>query len=415
MSVIIKNAINTLTNQCSSEFESRQSGPLCAYIYDLPSLTAHVQKMVKALPKNCELYYAAKANPEEKILATLAPIVDGFEAASGGELAWLKECQPDTPLIFGGPGKLDSELEQAIDLNLEAIHVESLTELHRIEKICASKTKYNEGTTKQCSILLRMNISLEGLPSTKLTMGGKPTPFGFDESELNNILQMIKVSKYIKLIGFHFHLMSHQLDRIAHLSLMKLYFKTFKRWCRLYDLDLPLLNVGGGIGINYANPQQLFDWEAFCLDLDELVAASELQKTTIRFECGRYVTANCGYYVMEVLDIKKNHGQFFAIGHGGTHHFRTPAAQSHDHPFFICKKNLPEKSNEAFDYPRIEGKNVTLVGQLCTPKDVLATQQYIESLTIGDYLVFTQAGAYAWNISHQNFLMHAAPIKYFIE
>ena len=418
MSFIIKETINTLKNENDIDLHKSLKTPLCAYIYDLPSLATHARKMVKALPKNCELYYAAKANPEDKILSTLAPIVDGFEAASGGELAWLKECQPDIPLIFGGPGKLVSELEQAIELNLEAIHVESLTELHRIEKICADNSQCQQQDKKkntQCRILLRMNIGLEGLPSTKLTMGGKPTPFGFDEEELEKILLIIKKSKHIKLMGFHFHLMSHQLDRKVHLGLMKLYFKTFQHWCDLYELELPLLNVGGGIGIDYANPQQLFDWNAFCVDLEKLIKELNLQKTIIRFECGRYVTANCGYYVMEVLDIKKNHGQYFAIGHGGTHHFRTPAAQNHDHPFFICENNHKQETENSVECLKIEQQKATLVGQLCTPKDILATQQYVESLAIGDYLVFTQAGAYAWNISHQNFLMHASPIKFFIE
>jgi len=120
--------------------------------------------------------------------------------------------------------------------------------------------------------------------------------------------------------------------------------------------------------------------------------------------------------VMQVLDIKQNHGQYFAIGHGGTHHFRTPAAQNHDHPFFVCAGDAAEQGQFSdFVYPEIKQQTVTLVGQLCTPKDVLASQQYVESLSIGDYLVFTQAGAYAWNISHQHFLLHAAPIKYFID
>ncbi|MFT7053627.1 MAG: diaminopimelate decarboxylase, partial [Psychromonas sp.] len=361
-----------------------------------------------ALPENCELYYAAKANPEAQILATLAPIVDGFEAASGGELAWLNACQPDVPLIFGGPGKLVTELEQAINLGVQAIHVESLTELHRIEQICLS-------SGKKCTVMLRMNISLQGLPSTKLTMGGKPTPFGFDESELALVLEAIKQSEHIVLQGFHFHLMSHQLDSAAHLALMALYFKTFKHWCELYQLDVPLLNVGGGIGIDYARPEQLFDWQEFCGDLNELIKDFNLTETTIRFECGRYISANCGYYVMQVLDIKKNHGQYFAIGHGGTHHFRTPAAQNHDHPFFVCAGEDEQSQYCDFASPEITREAVTLVGQLCTPKDVFASQQYVESLAIGDYLVFSQAGAYAWNISHQNFLMHAPPVMHFID
>ncbi|MFT5559665.1 MAG: diaminopimelate decarboxylase [Psychromonas sp.] len=401
MKLIINKAIQTLKDA------AQKQTPLCAYIYDLPSLAKHATGMVQSLPKNCELYYAAKANPEAQILATLAPIVDGFEAASGGELAWLKACQPDVPLIFGGPGKLINELEQAINYGVQAIHVESLTELHRIEQICLRSGKI-------CPVMLRMNISLQGLPSTKLSMGGKPTPFGFDESELAQVVETIKQSKHIELKGFHFHLMSHQLNNVAHLALMALYFKTFKHWCELYHLDVPLLNVGGGIGIDYARPEQLFDWHAFCVGLNELIADFKLTETTIRFECGRYITANCGYYVMQVLDIKKNHGQYFAVGHGGTHHFRTPAAQNHDHPFFVCAGEADPSDYGDFFYPTITQQAVTLVGQLCTPKDVLASQQYVESLAIGDYLVFSQAGAYAWNISHQNFLMHAPPVIHFI-
>ncbi|WP_051303602.1 type III PLP-dependent enzyme [Psychromonas aquimarina] len=387
--------------------EGAPQTPLCAYIYDLASLTQRAAEMMSALPENCELYYASKANPEAQVLAALAPLVDGFEAASGGELAWLNECQPQVPLIFGGPGKLCTELELAVELGVEAIHVESLTELDRLQQICAR-------TGKTCNVLLRMNISLQGLPSTKLTMGGKPTPFGFDESELAAVLQVIEHSASINLQGFHFHLMSHQLDRKAHLALMALYFKTFKYWCDLYQLQVPLLNVGGGIGINYADPEQVFDWRLFCAELAKLITAERLADTKIRFECGRYITADCGYYVMQVLDIKHNHGQYFAVGHGGTHHFRTPAAQSHDHPFFVCRGQAELSNNAYFAYPEIKQQAVTLVGQLCTPKDVLASQQYVEELAIGDYLVFTQAGAYAWNISHQNFLMHAPPLKHFM-
>lgn len=129
-----------------------------------------------------------------------------------------------------------------------------------------------------------------------------------------------------------------------------------------------------------------------------------MQDTTIRFECGRYVSSQCGYYVMEVMDIKANHGDYFAIGRGGTHHFRTPAAQGHSHPFFI----LPGKKRESEKL--FSNINVTIVGQLCTPKDMLAYQQPVDALAIGDYLVFPLAGAYAWNISHQNFLMHPPPI-----
>ncbi|MCY1231854.1 Diaminopimelate decarboxylase [compost metagenome] len=127
--------------------------------------------------------------------------------------------------------------------------------------------------------------------------------------------------------------------------------------------------------------------------------------TRIRFEIGRFISAACGYYLMQVLDIKRNHGQYFAVARGGTHHFRTPAAQGHDHPFVVMR------GERAAD---LQDQAVTLVGQLCTPKDVLARQHPVNELAVGDLLVFTHAGAYAWNISHQRFLMHEPPEMIFL-
>ena len=111
------------------QLAKQQSQPLCAYMYDLNALEQHIKQMRHVLPKNVELFYAAKANPSAPILRTLAPYVDGFEAASGGELSHLQQQQLNKPLIFGGPGKMPSELEQAIQLEVDAIHVESITEL----------------------------------------------------------------------------------------------------------------------------------------------------------------------------------------------------------------------------------------------------------------------------------------------
>ena len=167
-----------------------------------------------------------------------------------------------------------------------------------------------------------------------------------------------------------------------------------------------MLNVGGGMGINYQDVTQSFDWARFCRGLKALIDEYGMGATRIRFEIGRFISAACGYYVMQVLDIKSSHGEFFAIARGGTHHFRTPAAQGHDHPFRVVRGTKPAQ---------ISDRSVTLVGQLCTPKDVLARQQPVAQLAIGDLLVFTLAGAYAWNISHQNFLMHEPPLKVFIE
>lgn len=375
-----------------------QQAPLCAYVYDLPALEQHIRAMRQALPAHCELFYAAKANPESAILKTLAPWVDGFEAASGGELTWLHQQCPDQPLIFGGPGKLDSELAMALDYGVSAFHVESVTELHSLAALARQRGV-------RAPVMLRLNLKLAQAPESRLVMGGKPTPFGLDEDGLAAALQLLGDEPLLELHGLHFHLLSHQLDVDAHLELMCSYFVTFSALCAQHGLQLPLLNVGGGMGIDYQDHRRSFDWARFCEGLEGLIAQHQLGGTRIRFEVGRYISAACGYYVMQVLDIKRSHGEYFAIGRGGTHHFRTPAAQGHDHPFEVVRGGQPAQ---------ITDQRVTLVGQLCTPKDVLARKQPVQALAIGDLLVFTLAGAYAWNISHQHFLMHEPPEKAFI-
>ena len=366
--------------------------PVCAYVYDLASLGAHASWMKACLPDGYELYYAAKANAEAPVLQTLAPRVDGFEAASGGELRWLHEQQPGCPLLFGGPGKLDSELALAVSLPECTLHVESLNELQRLARIALA-------AGKTAPVFLRMNIAVPGIRDTRLMMGGKPTPFGLDEDALPLAVLCLRENPQLRLEGFHFHLMSHQHDVAMQLDLVRAYARATQRWCEQFGLTVRVMNAGGGFGVDYADHSHSFDWKAFCDGLREADLTRQYG-FRIRFEPGRFVSVGCGYYVMEVIDIKRNHGEAFVIARGGTHHFRTPAAQGHDHPFQVLRGEAP---------PALLRENATLVGQLCTPKDVLARAQPIEALAPGDCLIFPLAGAYAWNISHQNFLMHAPP------
>jgi diaminopimelate decarboxylase len=57
---------------------------------------------------------------------------------------------------------------------------------------------------------------------------------------------------------------------------------------------------------------------------------------------------------------------------------------------------------------------VTITGQLCTPKDVLARRVMVTRLRVGDLVAFGLAGGYAWNISHHGFLMHPPPAFHYL-
>lgn len=383
--------------------QRRRHDPLCAYLYDLASLDRHASGIVGSLPPGCDLFYAVKANCDVPILETLSRHVAGFEVSSGGELAWIRRSFSSAPVIFSGPGKTDGELADALRQGIDTLHVESLHELHRLALAARASGRI-------APVLLRVNPVLDRLPATTLVMGGRPTPFGIDVELLPVCLDFLARSPELRLRGFHLHLLSHQLDAAAHARLVEAYLDLADGWCDAFGLRIDQLNVGGGIGVNYRDPDRQFDWTVFSAALGALLRARR-QAPRIRFEIGRFLAAACGCYATEVLDVKRTHGRHFVVVRGGTHHFRTPYAQGHSHPFHV----LPvEPWPHPFPRPAVHGQPVTVVGQLCTPKDVLAYDVQVPAVRVGDILVFRYAGAYAWHISHHDFLRHPHPDHWYL-
>ncbi|WP_413616053.1 hypothetical protein MRB56_05360 [Halomonas cupida] len=392
------NVIQAISNQ-----RRQLADPMAAFFYDLNALSGHARQLKAELPEGVELYYAIKANSEAPILETLAPIVDGFELSSGGEIARACGCSQPRPWVLSGPGKLDSDMRQAIANGIEAFHVESVGEIARLQNIARDMGQPQ-------SVLLRINPSLPEAAGSRLQMAGAPTPFGIDEADLAEAVQAVDNASHLKLVGFHVHAMSHQQDVERHQQLIAWYLARWPEWQALAKDPEALvqLNVGGGIGVNYLIDQpggeQQFDWPALCRSLESQLNAMH-NPPRLRFEIGRFLTAFCGYYVIEVLDRKFSHGEGFLVCRGGTHQFRLPAAQSHDHPVI----HLPQPGT-------VDGESGSwsVVGQLCTPKDVLSRHRHLQNVAVGDLLVLPLAGAYGYNISHADFLCHPRPAQHFI-
>lgn len=381
---------------------------LPAYVYDLDALRSHVAFIRAALPERVELYYAAKANPETRILGALAPYVDGFEISSGGELAHVTAVGTGRPLAFGGPGKTRAEVEAALRAGVERVHVESEHELRVLNHLAASMPE------AAARVLLRVNLEWpSGLsPAGQLVMGGGPSPFGMDpgvaDAVLASALPARDGSGMVELVGVHAHLASG-LDAAELLTVAR----SVVAWASdLFDrhgVPLREVNIGGGMAVSYLDPGARFDWAAYGAGLADLLGA--YPDLVLRIEPGRALTAYCGWYATEVLDVKGSHGRQFAVVRGGTHHLRTPAAKGHDQP---CVVVPVAEWPHPWPRPAGNGEPVTLVGQLCTPKDVLARDVKAPGLRAGDRVVFGMAGAYAWNISHHDFLMHPPPGVHFL-
>ncbi|GGH69765.1 diaminopimelate decarboxylase [Paenibacillus silvae] len=404
--------------------------PVCAYIYDLAGIRAQVQSMREKMPVHTRLFYAIKANPDPRIIEALLPCVKGFEVASIGELLKVRSVSREVPILFGGPGKKESELRQALEQNVSYIHVESLLELRRIIAIAKERSvtrdehgqqsehvvesRSNSVDVPEVRVLLRINLRSSALPQTKIVMGGSPSPFGMDEEDLEEAIELLRVegAGVVRLCGFHFHSLSNNMDAGLHAEMIELYLQKVEQWQQQYHLQVEVVNAGGGFGVTYDGSPG-FDWSLFT----ELLQQSEARKRLANrggelfFESGRLLVADHGYYAAEVTDMKRSHGQWFAIVRGGTHHQRLPASWGHNHPFQIV---YMEQWKHTFSRPEVKEERVHIAGELCTPKDRLHSDAEVHRLRVGDIVVFVKSGAYSWTISHHDFLGHPHPLFYYL-
>ncbi|WP_406289537.1 type III PLP-dependent enzyme [Embleya sp. NBC_00896] len=368
---------------------------LPAYIHDLDALTSHAASIRAALSASgLEIFYAAKANPEAAILRTLEPHVDGIEVASGGELEHVREVLPTARIAFGGPGKTSHELTRALELDVERIHVESPHEMAKLAALSRS-------VGKEVDVLLRLNLAGQR-NGAALSMSG---PFGMDPDLIEACRDILGTSPWVRLRGIHAHLASG-LDAPDMLRQASEILDWARPWLAKAGVVQPEINLGGGMAVDYENPTTRFDWVAYGRGISKLSTPGE----TLRIEPGRSMSVYAGWYVTDVIDVKRGHGQWYAILRGGTMHIRTPVTRQHNQPFTVL-----ENETRADDQPEVRNELVTLVGQLCTPKDVFASRVPVERIRVGDMVAFSMAGAYAWNISHHDFLMHPKPEFHYLK
>jgi diaminopimelate decarboxylase len=382
----------------------RESMGLPAYIYDLVSLDAHAARIRAALPDEVEFYYAVKANPDPAVLRTVAGHADGLEVSSSGELGHVAREAGGQRRAFGGPGKSVTELAAAVRARA-TLHVESPHELRLLASVLR-----DQGSAATADVLLRVNLDVPVPESAGLVMGGAG-PFGMDCAGLAECAEILARAgggpRGLRLRGLHAHLASG-LDVDDALRAAAGVLRFAREWCARQEVRDPVITLGGGMTVDYRRPEETFDWERYGRGLAQLAGAGPPGET-LRVEPGRAVTAYCGWYATRVLDVKRNGGAAFAVVAGGTHHLRTPAAKGHSQPFAVFGVSGDEGWPHPWARPGVTDTPVTVTGQLCTPKDVLAREVRVGRVRAGDVIVFGLAGAYAWNISHTRFLMHPEP------
>ena len=377
-----------------------------AYLYDLFRIQDNLNSIKRCAPSQVKLYYAMKANPEKRIMEEIASnsICAGVEIASSGELEEALCFWKPEEIIFTGPGKTIYELEKAIMAGIRLINIESPVEALRIQQIAE---KHNIGNI---DILLRVNLNYM-IDAAFEHMSGCSTKMGIDEDELKSAYKIIKKLDRVTVKGLHVFAASGVLDFSQLIKCADYIFRLVKD-SECYMGKLQVIDLGGGIGIDYSFENQAFDIDSYFAQLDLLISNYQFEDKEFIMELGTYVVGNAGYYCAKIVDIKRVKGKKHIILAGGVNHMGLPLEMRRKYPVEIIPMHEPRLYK---GQPYVHNETADISGPLCMVTDCLCWNELIPHAEIGDIAVFFQSGAYCYEEGMHGFLRHPLPNVMFLE
>ncbi len=375
-----------------------RAGDTPLFVYSSDHLRARMAQLRAAMPPKLSIHYAMKGNPYGPVLALMNTLVDGFDLASGGEmaLAMAAGVSPDG-MSFAGPGKRDRELEAAISQGV-TLNCESEGEAARALAIGARL-----GKTARLAVRVNPTFDLKG---SGMKMGGGAKQFGVDAGRVPALVRHI-LDAGADWRGFHIYAGSQALNADAIIEMQAQTLALAASLVSEIGVAPRRVNLGGGYGIPYFPGDEPLDLAAVGTALGKALDRLPpiLADTEFCIELGRYLVGEAGVYLTRVVDKKVSHGETFLITDGGLHHQLAASGNFGT----VIRRNYPVAIATRFDAPADEV--VSVVGCLCTPLDMLSNQALLPRADVGDLVAIFCAGAYGASASPANFLGQAAALE----
>ncbi len=371
----------------------QSAGRTPLFVYSRAHLDRRCEELRAALPERIGINYAVKANPHADVIAHMAPLVDGFDIASSGELAMLERAGIDAARVsFAGPGKRDDELEAAIAAGV-TLNCESEGEAQRSLAI-------GQRIGKAPRMAIRVNPDFE-LKGSGMKMGGGAKPFGVDADRVPDLARTL-IAQGAEWRGLHIFTGSQALSADAIIEAQGNVLNLAAKLSVEIGTPLPKLNMGGGFGIPYFPNDTALDLAAVGEALHRYVADCpvELVETDLCVELGRYLVGEAGVYLCRIIDKKVSHGTTYLVTDGGLHHQLAASGNFGT----VVRRNYPVAI--ASRYAAEADEVVNVVGCLCTPLDRLADAALLPKADVGDLVAVFCAGAYGASASPAAFLGH---------
>jgi len=347
------------------------------YYYDLDVLNRTLEAAHAASHKRgFHVHYALKANFNDQLLKAIQQIGFGADCVSGNEVKKAIECGFDSRKItFAGVGKSDKEINYALDQNIFAFNVESIQELEVINELASKKGV-------KANVALRINPNVDAHTHHYITTGLDENKFGVPNADLEKCAAVLKKCEFIELVGLHFHVGSQITDMTVFKSLC-VKVNEWKNWFEEHGTQIRVLNVGGGLGIDYKNPDgnTIPDFESYFDIFDRFLERTPQQE--VHFELGRALVAQCGSLVSRILYVKNGVKKNFLVLDAGMTELMRPALYQAYHKIENISVAEPAES-----------VNYDVVGPICESSDCFGKEVPLPVSKRGDLIAIRSAGAY---------------------
>jgi len=348
------------------------------YIYSKNHFIKQYQNFENAFSNlNHKIFYAMKSNFNLSVINTFVKLGSGIDANSEGELfRALKAGADPSKIILTSVGKTKNEIKLGLEHNVLMIKAESEEEIELIN-IIAQKMN------KTAKVAIRVNPDVDAKTHPYISTGLSSNKFGIDSKSALRIYKSRNKYSNIQFTGIDMHIGSQitSIDPFCEAveKLSELYFEIENDGLKLEHFD-----VGGGIGVTYNN-EQSFTITDFA---ERTIPLFKKLNCEIIFEPGRFLTANAGILVTEVLYTKKNGDKNFIIVDGAMNDLLRPSIYEAYHHIQLIQKSENSKNIIA-----------DVVGPVCESGDYFARDRELSESKSGEYLAIMSAGAYGMVMS----------------
>jgi diaminopimelate decarboxylase len=347
--------------------------PTPFYFYDLDILRSTLDLIKGESEKyGIKIHYAVKANANPRILHIVSSYGFGADCVSINEIerAISTGFKP-SEIVFAGVGKTDKEIVAALKAKISCFNCESSAEIEVLNALALKNSSIAD-------IALRINPNVEAHTHKYITTGIEESKFGINIQDLENVVSLISKMNNIKLKGIHFHVGS-QIDHMSVFRELCKKINELQKWFSSQNINLQIINAGGGLGIDYEDPEKMPEFKEYFSLLNKLIDINQGQE--LHVEPGRSVVAQCGSLISKVVYTKKGVNTRFAIIDAGMTDLIRPALYQAVHKI----ENLSSNG---------EISSYDVVGPICESSDTFAKNIELPETSRGDIIAIRSAGAY---------------------